>query len=91
METMQHQICMLIVSRLNLEDVDPNEVDYEAPLFADHDENEIGLGLDSVDSLELIVGIKQKFGVTITEQDTAAFKNINSLAEFIKEKLQISN
>jgi acyl carrier protein len=87
METMQQKISNLIVTRLNLDDVNPNEIDYEAPLFAAYDEEGIGLELDSVDSLELIVGIKQEFGVTLTDEDSASFKNINSLAECIKEKL----
>lgn len=69
-----------LIEHLNLEDLSPNDIDNEAPLFGD------GLGLDSIDALEIIVLLERNYGIKIKDQETGkeAMKSINSLATFIK-------
>ena len=71
----------LIVRRLKL-DLDPSKIEDAAPLFGE------GLGLDSIDALELVLGIEQEFGIKITDEEVGikAFASVNSLAGFIREK-----
>ncbi|MEZ4297936.1 MAG: phosphopantetheine-binding protein [Polyangiaceae bacterium] len=69
----------LIVSELNLEGKSPSDIDDAAPLFG------AGLGLDSLDALQLAMSVEEKFGVRIPEGDEARaiFASINSLADHI--------
>jgi acyl carrier protein len=70
----------LIVQTLMLKDVQPNEIDVDAPLFA------TGLGLDSIDALELAVEIGRRYKVQIKaddERNREIFKSVRSLAAFI--------
>ena len=67
---------------LNLEDITPDDIDSNAPLFGD------GLGLDSIDALELGVAMKKKYNITLNSDDTAIrkhFESVKSLAKFIEE------
>ncbi len=68
----------LIIQRLKLQ-MDPNSIDDDAPLFGE------GLGLDSIDALELVVGLEQEFGVQVPDEAVGreAFASINALAEFV--------
>ena len=70
----------LIIERLQLEGVTPNDIDAAAPLFGD------GLGLDSIDALELVIGIEKEFGVRIQDEDVGnrAFASVNALVEFLR-------
>lgn len=71
----------LIVDALMLEDVNPEEIETDAPLFVE------GLGLDSIDALELALAINQEFGVRTTqgdERNREIFHSVKSLAEFIR-------
>lgn len=70
----------LIVSALRLEEIAPQDIDSMEPLFGD------GLGLDSIDALELGVAIRQRFGIRIeavTEEVRAHFASIHALAKFV--------
>jgi len=70
----------LIVEALKLEDIIPEEIDSGEALFG------AGLGLDSIDALELGVAIRQRYGIrieTITDEVKAHFANVRSLAKFI--------
>jgi acyl carrier protein len=81
MPSLEEQLKDLIVEALMLDDVQPNEIDANAPLFVD------GLGLDSVDALELAIAIERKFGVKIEPKTVDApkiFASIASLAAFIE-------
>lgn len=71
----------LIIEHLNLEDVDPGKVDPEAPLFGG------GLGLDSVDALELVMLMETTYGARIesSEVGKTAFATLNTLARFVSE------
>lgn len=72
----------LIINRLQLEGITPEEIDDNAPLFGD------GLGLDSIDALELVIGIEKEFGVRIQDEEvgTKAFASVNALVEFLRSK-----
>lgn len=69
----------LIVKELNLEGKSPSDIDDAAPLFG------AGLGLDSLDALQLAMSVEEKFGVRIPEGDEARkiFASVNALAEHI--------
>lgn len=72
----------LIVDALMLEDVEASEIDSEAPLFGE------GLGLDSIDALELVIAIDKKFGVKIeaeNERNKEIFRSVATLASHIAE------
>ena len=82
---LRDQIKQLIVTRLKLE-IEPASIDAAAPLFGD------GLGLDSIDALELVLGIEQEFGVKIEDQEVGsrALSSVDSLAEFLAVKTRSS-
>jgi len=70
----------LLISELNLEDITPDDIDASAPLFRD------GLGLDSIDALELAVVLDKKYGIKIKssdERNKEIFSSLNALADFI--------
>lgn len=72
----------LLISELNLEDITLDEIDASAPLFRD------GLGLDSIDALELAVILDKKYGIKIKssdERNKEIFSSLNALADFITE------
>jgi acyl carrier protein len=70
----------LIVQRLRLEGLTPEKIGDDTPLFGE------GLGLDSVDALELVVGLEHEYGIVIKshEIDKTVFKSVASLAEYIE-------
>lgn len=72
----------LIINRLQLEGITPDDIDDAAPLFGD------GLGLDSIDALELVIGIEKEFGVRIQDEEvgTKAFASVNALVDFLRSK-----
>jgi acyl carrier protein len=79
-EALHGDLKRLIVEALMLEDVRPEDIDTEAPLFGE------GLGLDSIDALELAIAIDRKFGVKIEAEDERnreIFRNVASLARHI--------
>ncbi len=82
MEELNKQIKEIIVRELKLQGVTPEEIKDDAPLF------EEGLGLDSLDAVELVVLVQKHFGVQIEDMDEgqAAFKSVNTLADFIKAR-----
>lgn len=69
-----------IIDELHLEDVTPEDIDDDAPLFKE------GLGLDSLDAVELTVLVQRHFGVTLDDVDKArdAFASINALVAYIE-------
>lgn len=72
----------LIIESLNLEDMSPDEIDSDAPLFGD------GLGLDSIDALELGVAIRRKYDVDLdidSKEIRDYFESVTSLAKFVDE------
>ncbi len=75
----QDRIKRLIVDSLNLEGMKPEMIDDQVPLFGD------GLGLDSVDALELVVALEKEFGIKIKSQEIGreVFSSVSTLSEFI--------
>lgn len=81
MSTLENQIKQLIISSLNLEELSEEDIDTEAPLF-----NE-GLGLDSIDALELGLAIKNTFNIQLnadSEEVHKHFYSVKTLADFIR-------
>lgn len=70
-----------IIEVLNLTEIAPEQIDENAPLFVD------GLGLDSIDALELIVLLEKKYGLKLgtAEEGKKVLYSVRSLAEFIRE------
>lgn len=82
MTNLELEIKNLIINVLNLEDIAPTDIDSQKPIFGD------GLGLDSIDALELGIAIKKKYNVTINSDDPNIkkhFESVNSLAKFITQ------
>lgn len=73
------QIKEMIVERLDLP-VDPDWITDDQPLFGR------GLGLDSIDAMELVVGLNSKFGVVIDDDDKGVFGSIGHMAERILDE-----
>ena len=80
-DDLKGRIKRLIVDRLNLE-MDPGEIGDADPLFGE------GLGLDSIDALELVLGLEQEFGVKIEDEEMGvkALASVDALAAFVAEK-----
>lgn len=76
----------MIIERLGLDDVNPETVDFNAPIFTSFDNEDEGLGLDSVDALELVVGLNEEFEIKVSDEDMAIFRSITTIADFIREK-----
>lgn len=75
----------LIVRTLRLEDVSPEDIVDSEPLFGE------GLGLDSIDALELVVAMEREYQVEIPDAEVGrrAFASVNTLADFILEKSSV--
>ena len=72
----------MIIETLRLETVKPEDILDDTPLFGE------GLGLDSIDALELVVALEKEFGIKITDDEVGpqVFQNIGTLAAFIVSK-----
>ena len=70
-----------LIEQLNLEDNEPEDIQPDEPLFGP------GLGLDSIDALEIIVLLEREYGLKITDQEQGkkVFHSIRTIAEYIKE------
>ena len=82
--TIRAQLKRLIIDSLNLEEMSPEMIGDDSPLMGDD-----GLGLDSVDALELVVAMEKEFGLRIEGQERLreAFVSVASLAAFVEEMM----
>lgn len=81
MQQLEQEIKELIISSLALEDVSPQDIDPAAPLFVE------GLGLDSIDALELGLALQKRYGVTLSadsEETRRHFSSVRALAAFVQ-------
>ena len=79
-DKLMHEIKVFIIETLDLEDVAPEDIDNDAPLFGD------GLGLDSIDSLELGVGLQKRYGLKISAENSETrqiFASPRALSEYV--------
>ena len=77
---LEQEIKEIIISSLSLEDITPDDIDPSAPLFVE------GLGLDSIDALELGLALQKRYGLSMSadsEQTRKHFRSVQSLATFV--------
>ena len=82
MTVLEQEVAGLIVESLNLEDVEPGAIDPEAPLFRE------GLGLDSIDALELALAISRKYGFKLQSDDKKnadIFHSLRTLSRHVEQ------
>ena len=81
MEELINKLKQQIIEVLNLEDVSPEDIANDAPLFGE------GLGLDSIDALELIVLMEKEYGIKLKNpaEGKQIFKSIEVMAKYISE------
>ncbi len=81
-EALYDELKILIVETLSLEEITPSEIETDAPLFVE------GLGLDSIDALELAMVLEERYGVTLDDdpdKNREIFASVKSLAAFVSE------
>ena len=81
MDLLNLRIKQLIASRLNLR-MKPEEIRDDVAIF---DSENGGLGLDSIDALDLAVGLFEEFQIKIGQKDMHIFANVNTIAEFVRQ------
>jgi len=81
MEELTQKLKIEIIEVLNLEDIKPEDIDVDAPLFGE------GLGLDSIDALELIVLLEKNYGIKIEDpkEGRKIFTSVRTMADYILE------
>lgn len=84
-EQLESQVIASILKKLGIENRNNELISYDIPLFAANDAKGVGLQLDSIDALEIVIAIKQDFGVKIGDEDIEVLKNVSSIANFIRK------
>lgn len=81
MEELKQELKERLIEALNLEEITPADIDSAAPLFGD------GLGLDSIDALEIILILEKSYGIRLENPATAKeiFFSVDTLAQFISQ------
>jgi acyl carrier protein len=82
MQVSSNELKTRIIDSLRLQDLSPDQIDDNAPLFGS------GLGLDSIDALELVVMLEKHYGIVIKdiEEGRPAFRSVRTLADFIQAR-----
>jgi acyl carrier protein len=82
MSDMKRKLKELLIERLKFEDMTPEDIDDDAPLFAG------GLGLDSIDALEIAVMLESEFGIRVKSDGSArdSFRSISALTNFVEQQ-----
>ncbi|MRR33681.1 acyl carrier protein [bacterium] len=75
------QVKQLIIDSLRIDGMNPEDIETDDPLFGE------GLGLDSIDALQLVVAMEKDFGVIVPDAETGAvvFQSVRSMAQYIAE------
>jgi acyl carrier protein len=84
MKTLILELKQLVIESLDLEDISPDDIDEDTPLFAEE-----GLGLDSIDALELGVALRKKYHLQLVKGDNQVrehFRSLRTLAEYINSQ-----
>jgi len=83
MNDLKRKLKELLIERLKFEDMTADDIKDDDPLFAG------GLGLDSIDALEIVVMLETEFGIKVKNESAARenFHSISSLADFVKHRL----
>jgi acyl carrier protein len=86
MDELESEIKKMLVEALKLEDLSPDEIASDEPLFGEG-QGGGGLGLDSIDALEIGVALRKRYGIkidSVTDDVKAHFANVRGLAAFIR-------
>jgi acyl carrier protein len=88
-DQLKHDIKQLIIDTLNIQEVKPEDVPNDAPLFGDNNP----MGLDSIDGIEIIMAVQRKYKVRMDDQNVARFilESINTIAEFVTKESEAQN
>ena len=83
MQDLKRKLKELLIERLKFEDMSPDDIGDDEPLFAG------GLGLDSIDALEIVVMLESEFGIKVKNEAAARqyFRSVSSLAGFVEQRL----
>jgi acyl carrier protein len=83
MNDLKRKIKELLIERLKFEDMTPDDIKDDEPLFAG------GLGLDSIDALEIVVMLESEFGIKVKNESAARenFQSVAALAGFVEQRL----
>lgn len=87
MQALEHEIKVLLISALQLEDLKPEDIDAEQALFVE------GLGLDSIDALELGLALQKRYGLSMAADSAETrrhFASIHALALFVDGQRKIA-
>jgi acyl carrier protein len=79
---LKREIKVLLIESTKIPGITPDDIVDDAPLFGE------GLGLDSIDSLEIVLALQQKYGVRIDDQNPARFilQSVNTIADFVQKE-----
>ena len=82
MEQLLNELKQQIITTLKLSDIEPDDIDVDEPLIGE------GLGLDSIDTLELLVLLEKEYGVTVPDINIGRkiFASVRAMAEYIQEE-----
>jgi len=83
MTDLRRKLKELLIERLKFEDMTPDDIDDDQPLFAG------GLGLDSIDALEIVVMLESEFGIRVKNESSARdnFRSVSALADFVEHRI----
>jgi len=79
---LKREIKVLLIETIKIPDITPEDIMDDSPLFGE------GLGLDSIDSLEIVLALQQKYGVRIDDQNPARFilQSVDTIADFVQKE-----
>lgn len=77
-DTLHNELKVLIIESLDLEDIGPDDIDDSAPLFND------GLGLDSIDALEIGVALQKRYGIKLDPESDEIRQHFASIADLAR-------